>query len=396
MSLPISGGKTKCDPQINMTSRLSSTSEATSGSEIGSIEPAHPDEKLKNEILTTEFGGNDCASSSTRSSDRPWKLTLIRFGPLSGLFGLVLAIASIFAALGILVSSRNSPVTHWAGEPSTYLAICTAVANQAIRYATIQGVVIAWWTRASRGSTLSQLHNDYRAGTTLRGALTSGRHMGLLGIACIFSTFVAIDGPFLQKATQVVLSPIIDEYVPLNITMAQQAPTGFSGGWLRLRGVTFFNESVPTATGSIPNDLTLFSTISLNYDLGPSYYADGPVTGVVNGCTGPYPCKATIRAPALVKSACKTSMIPVNYSQPMSKESVTSMEEGFQAPPFDHTAFLVSLALDVEQATESLVVITAFYNGHDCVGDLNLTTCSLCVFNLCIVSLMALMLTLEQ
>lgn len=63
-----------------------------------------------------------------------------------------------------------------------------------MRYAAIQGVVVAWWYRAMRGSTLADLHWDWRSGTTLRGAFTAGRHMGMLGLACIFSTIVVIDG----------------------------------------------------------------------------------------------------------------------------------------------------------------------------------------------------------
>ena len=64
---------------------------------------------------------------------------------------MVLAIASIFASLGILAGSNNAPVKSWSATPSTYLAICTAIANLAMRYACIQGVVIAWWHRACRG-----------------------------------------------------------------------------------------------------------------------------------------------------------------------------------------------------------------------------------------------------
>ena len=82
----------------------------------------------------------------------------------------------------------------WTLEPSAYLAICTAIANQAMRYAAFQGVMIAWWSKALRGSTLKRLHTDWRAGTTILGAITAGRHMGLLGLACIMSTLVAIDG----------------------------------------------------------------------------------------------------------------------------------------------------------------------------------------------------------
>jgi len=59
----------------------------------------------------------------------------------------------------------------------------------------VQGVCIVWWRRALRkdGSTLAQLHYDWRSGTTLLGALTAGRHTGLLALACIFSTLVVID-----------------------------------------------------------------------------------------------------------------------------------------------------------------------------------------------------------
>ena len=57
-----------------------------------------------------------------------------------------------------------------------------------MRYAAVQGVVIAWWYRAFQGrSTLAKLHRDWRAGTTIRGALTSGRHIGLLGLACMLN-----------------------------------------------------------------------------------------------------------------------------------------------------------------------------------------------------------------
>lgn len=105
------------------------------------------------------------------------------------------AIFSIVASLGILIGSNGASDGGWITPPSTYLAIFTAIANLAMRYACIQGVVIAWWSKALRGSTFKQLHYDYRAGTTISGALTSGRSIGLMGIACIASNLVVINGP---------------------------------------------------------------------------------------------------------------------------------------------------------------------------------------------------------
>ena len=142
----------------------------------------------------------DDAGQPSGRFPRSWNTTLLRAGPISGVFSMFLALASIFACLGVLEGSNGAAVESWSVQPSLYLAIFTALANLAMRYACIQGIVIAWWARALRGSTLSQLHWDWRSGTTLIGALTGGRQMGWFGLACIFSTLVTVDGPLLYAA----------------------------------------------------------------------------------------------------------------------------------------------------------------------------------------------------
>ena len=156
-----------------------------------------------------------------RPTYRSWRHRSLRPGPLSGILSLLLSIGSIFASLGVLAGSNHAPTKSWTTPPSTYLAICTAVANLAIRYACIQGVIIAWWSRALRGSILAKLHYDWCSGTTLKDALTSGSHMGWLGLACISSTLVFVDGPLIQRASTTSLVPV-NQIVPLNITMAPE------------------------------------------------------------------------------------------------------------------------------------------------------------------------------
>lgn len=123
--------------------------------------------------LVSALTGQDHENSrdfrQTSRGPRPWRTTLIRFGPLSGVFCMFLAIASLVASLGILAGSDKQATPSWSVPPSTYLAIFTALANLSMRYAAIQGVVIAWWYRARSGSTVSKLHWDWHAGTTLRG-----------------------------------------------------------------------------------------------------------------------------------------------------------------------------------------------------------------------------------
>lgn len=84
-----------------------------------------------------------------------------------------LAIAGMVASLGVLAGSNGSPVKQWTAPPSTYIAIFTALANLSMRYAAIHGVVIAWWFRAYKGSTLANLHHDWRSGTTFLGKVVS-------------------------------------------------------------------------------------------------------------------------------------------------------------------------------------------------------------------------------
>lgn len=61
---------------------------------------------------------------------RPWKTTWVRFGPLSGICCILLAMASITASLGVLAGSDGQPVDGWSVTPPTYLAIFTAIASK--------------------------------------------------------------------------------------------------------------------------------------------------------------------------------------------------------------------------------------------------------------------------
>lgn len=77
--------------------------------------------------------------SSKTVRHRPWLRTFVRWEPLSGIFAMCLAIASIFASLGILLGSDGEPIDQWPATPSTYLAIFTAFANLSMRYAALNG-----------------------------------------------------------------------------------------------------------------------------------------------------------------------------------------------------------------------------------------------------------------
>lgn len=77
---------------------------------------------------------------------RPWIGMFLRLGPLSGIACLVLVVISMLISFGVLLGSNGVAVVAWGVQPSAILAICTAVANQAMRYAAFQGFMVAWWS----------------------------------------------------------------------------------------------------------------------------------------------------------------------------------------------------------------------------------------------------------
>jgi hypothetical protein len=101
------------------------------------------------ETLDSSSPTDSVPSKSENPNSRPWGARLIQLGPLAGVFGLFIALGSIIASLGVLVGSDGKSVASWPVQPSIFLAAFTAVANLSIRFACIQGVVIAWWVGES-------------------------------------------------------------------------------------------------------------------------------------------------------------------------------------------------------------------------------------------------------
>lgn len=311
---------------------------------------------------------------------RLWRGSFSRAGPLSGLLSLLLSVLSLIASLGILLGSDKAPTKSWSTPPSTYLAVCTAVANLAIRYACIQGVVIAWWTRALRGSSFERLHWDWRSGTTLIGAITSGSRIGMLGLACIASTLVFADGPLLQRASTTSLVPL-DTFVTLNVTMAPELPFAFGGHWMASdlgddfqRINTAFNETIPTSNGSTPNNMfpSFQYNLGISTTINDAWFSRAPLLGTVKGCPGT--CKARIRAPALSETSCKFHTVPVNYTN----NRHNSAWSAARAPSLDEYAFMAGLSLIEEQGQpEGLDLVTGYTTAQHCEGTFYWSACTL-------------------
>lgn len=203
--------------------------------------------------------------------------------------------------------------------------------------------------------------------------------MGLLGLACIFSTLVAIDGPLLQRASTVVPAPITGRSVHLNVTIAQEVPTGFTGGWspsgnntVAARLCSTFNDTIPAANGTTSNHIIPEAVVDLKGDWSGLWYSEGTMKGFIHGCPN-NTCKAKIRAPALASTECSTTMIPVNYLNPVN--ITTEIGQTF-APALDTDGFMISHSLQFGDK-ESINLVTASSSNTNCKGFLNYTACML-------------------
>ena len=161
-----------------------------------------------------------------------WRPSFFRTRPLLGLAAVGLAVACSLIALAVLFVSNGQPITTWTLQPTVYLAITTALSNSALAYALLQAILISWWYKVSRGSTIRELELDWETGQSFsRGlgrGLIYGRRIALITVASIAVAIVIIDGPLLQRASSVEISTVIDT-VEMTTPLSPELPTGFSG-----------------------------------------------------------------------------------------------------------------------------------------------------------------------
>lgn len=264
-----------------------------------SDDPSCKSQRLKEmNGLSTSSHFNPPDEEGQRKGGRPWDSTFVRVGPLSGIGAMFLAIALLAVDAAVLVASNGASENSWPAGPNVYLAVCAAVANLAVRYACLQGVIVAWWSRAMHGSTVADLHQTWRAGSSLFGAIASGRNIGLLGTATIFSTLITVDGPLLQRSTTVHSVPFHhDHQVSLEVSMVPEIPHGLGGWWTTGAHIgdnspnsPVFNESIPAGDGKTVSN-NVYSNTRNNLELNRLWAMDGPLD-IVTGCVDK--CRATI------------------------------------------------------------------------------------------------------
>lgn len=296
-------------------------------------------------------------------------VALLRIGPLAGLASLGLALLLLFASFGILFSSDRQTVDRWKPwEPTVWLAIFTAVSNKLIAFAAVQGFVVSWWRNAASGTTLGRLHTDWSYGLHAWRALLAGRNFNALALACLCATFVAIDGPLLQRASSVKL---VTPNTPLSleVSVSPELPAYWSGG-------VIFNQFLNS---------TYTWTSNAFQNVVDGFIASRTIPGAVTGCPGT--CNATILAPALATHGCYYYSHYSNFSQPLPSKEALAYETAYSldipvGAPRERAVYVSNpfIANNLPTERETFALLTNISDtsvGKSCAGRVNSTICHL-------------------
>ena len=188
----------------------------------------------------------------------------------------------------------------------------------------------------------------------------AGRHFNILALASISATFVAIDGPLLQRASSVDLR-VPNQPVPLSVSLTPELPAYFTG--------VVDYEFLPNI--EIQDFQQRF--LPIFYD----WAGQKPMKDVITGCHAT--CTATVRGPALAVDHCISENHYRNYSYPISQKEAQLFEEGCVKPSEDQLTFLQEFVA-LNGTTERLNY-TTMISGSDvaetCAGQVNTTSCFL-------------------
>ena len=158
----------------------------------------------------------------------PWQPSFFRRAPWLGLAAMLGALMGLLAAVVVLYVSNNQPMHNWNVQPTVCLAIASTATNIFLHFALTQAVTVAWWKRAlQQDTTIADLHRRWETGQSLWAALTSGRHFSLIALASIPVALVPINGPLLQRASQI-RSGHFEQDTNVHIHIARELPDGYS------------------------------------------------------------------------------------------------------------------------------------------------------------------------
>jgi hypothetical protein len=140
-----------------------------------------------------------------------WKPGMRHQFPWIGFAGFVTIIFATAMAVAILKLSDGRRVTDWPFkrypvQPNVVLNIANQVQNLGLITLIAQGLAIAWWRKALRGTSLKTLHRNHAYSYSFYAIVTSGKHFNTIALAALMTKFAVVDSTLFQKATRTIIT----------------------------------------------------------------------------------------------------------------------------------------------------------------------------------------------
>ena len=168
---------------------------------------------------------------------------------------LVVLVASMTAAVVILLTSHEDPVQIWKIRPSVWLSVLAGVYVIALAGLFSTGVAVMWWRCIAHGTTLERLHYVHAGANpkdVVSAFLAGGYARRVAVVAVVVFTAKLSAGPLLQRSTRPVPHSAARD-VEMSIDIALEIPDGwfgtedtFGGQGIVASQATFFGFNLTT------------------------------------------------------------------------------------------------------------------------------------------------------
>ncbi|KAK4579990.1 hypothetical protein LTR86_000192 [Recurvomyces mirabilis] len=161
-------------------------------------------------------------SDEESSLDQPewqpgWKA---RF-PILGFGALVIVVLCAVADILVLHFSDQKSQTDWPKKiaPNVILSGLNSLSSICFSIAIGNGIAIAWWRRALKGSTIQDLHRSWSFSTSLKEVAVAGKYFNVIALAALTTKLTIIDNVLMQRAT----TTYVGTDKPVNMTIQGSA-----------------------------------------------------------------------------------------------------------------------------------------------------------------------------
>ncbi|KAJ4366817.1 hypothetical protein N0V83_007342 [Neocucurbitaria cava] len=261
----------------------------------------------KKEVPRNAEESNDKAHVDENDDGIDWRPGFKQQFPWIGFAGLMTVIIATALAVAILSQSHKKRVKDWPvkrfpTQPNVLLNIANQVQNLGLITLIGQGLAIAWWRKALRGSSLKTLHQNHAYSYSFYAIVTSGRHFNIIALAALMTKFAVIDSTLFQKATKTEITQ--------QVAYANTSVTGWiETNWQPNRG------GIPGDEGNIKTVDAAWASVLDAYN---GKIANGKVHDLLEGNASFFDCPFRQECSGNIKGLgfafnCSTSVEDVDY-----------------------------------------------------------------------------------